>query len=298
MLSFLSLVSLYSQGLKRTNSIDSLQTAEDVQQFIGRKEITQYVSVTDKIKYDSNCIAFADSLKIQPWIKGDFDGNGLTDILITGKKRDGPATICILDKGSGFETKQISNGQLHEICSFTQVKDNQLEYLSIKNEYLSAYKLKKDLLVYKFGDFIEENNAPKNHRISAIEFRASGCYGICPDFTLKISGLDIEWTAGRYNTVNFQEYSGVYHSKLSEERLKNILELLNYMDFENLDENYKVGYSDQPTAYLTIDYDDLKSKNIRDYGMMGTRGLRKLYEVLFDLRGELHWKKLSKIDNR
>ncbi|WP_090026282.1 DUF6438 domain-containing protein [Chryseobacterium oleae] len=283
------MVSLYSQGFIRTNSIDSLQTAEDIQQFIGRKEITQYVYVIDKIKYDSNCIAMADSLKIQPWIKGDFDGNGLTDILITGNKREGPATICILDKGNGFETKKISDGQLHEICSFTQVKDNQLQYLSIKNNYHSAYKLKKDLLAYKFGDFIEENNAPKNHRISTIQFRSTSCYGICPDFTLKISGLDIEWTADLNNKVNFKEYSGVYRSKLSEKQLKNILELLNYIDFENLNENYEVGYSDQPTAYLTIDYDDLKSKNIRDYGKMGTKGLRKLYEVLFDLRGTLQW---------
>ncbi|WP_051889878.1 DUF6438 domain-containing protein [Chryseobacterium vrystaatense] len=290
---FFCLVGLHSQSLKRSNAIDSLQTAEDVQQFIGRKEISHFVSVTDRIKYGSDCSHISDSLKLTPWEKGDFDGNGLTDIIITGNTREGPGTICILDKGNGFETEKISKGDLYEICAFANVKGNKIEYKSIKlHKYGPDNQVETTLLVYKFGEFIEENIQPKRHHILEIEFEATGCYGRCPSFTFKIvSNRNIEWNAGQYNNIGFRDYSGVYESRLSENQFKELIEVLNYTDFENLNEEYDVAYTDSTTGYLKITYDDMKVKTIRDYGMMGTRGLQKFYSLLFNLRSCVIWTK-------
>ena len=54
--------------------------------------------------------------------------------------------------------------------------------------------------------------------------------------------------------------------------------------FENLNDEYSVAYSDAGTTTLKITYDNLKIKNINDYGGMGTRGLRKLYDTFLKLR--------------
>ncbi len=292
-ISVLSSVCFSSQNHKKTNKIDSLQNVEDIQKFIGEKS-TEYITVSEQLQYNDQCRSTADSLNFKPWIKDDFDQNGLTDLLITGNTSNGPKTICILDMGNEFITRKITQGSLYETCAFVTAKDHKIEYKS--NRLLSRLgyfsNLKTDHLIYKFGEFIEENRNPKRHNILEIEFSASSCYGSCPSFTLKIvSNRDIEWIAGPDNTVNFQKYSGHYRSKLSQEQYKDLLEILDYIDFENLDENYSVAYSDSATGTLKITYDNLKTKKISDYGMMGTRGLKKLYNVLFDLRGSIEWKK-------
>ncbi|MGH1518603.1 DUF6438 domain-containing protein [Chryseobacterium sp. JK1] len=147
-------------------------------------------------------------------------------------------------------------------------------------------------MIYKFDSFIEENVLPKRHHILELEFNASPCYGRCPSFSLKIvSNRDVEWIAKNDNRVNFQEYTGAYESKVPPEQYKELINLINYIDFENLDDDYEVSYTDSATGTLKIVYDNLKVKTISDYGMMGSRGLRKLYNILFNLRGKLEWKK-------
>lgn len=293
-ISFLSSVCLFSQNHTNINKIDSLQTAEDIQKFIEEKNIDYTITVSDKLQYNEQCSSTSDSLSFRPWIKEDFDQNGLTDLLLTGNTKDEPKTICILDMGNGFNIKKITRGNLYETCAFVTTKDGKIEYKSNKIQSRQGYSsnLQTDYLIYKFGEFIEENSHPKRHNILELEFEASPCYGKCPSFTLKIvSNRDIEWHADTDNNVNFQKYFGTYKSKLSQEQYKKLIEILNYIDFENLNEDYSVGYTDSATGTLRITYDNLKTKNIRDYGMMGTRGLKKLYDMLFDLRGSLRWEK-------
>lgn len=297
-ISFLSSACLFSQNHKKINKIDSLQTTEDIQKFIEEKNIDYTITVSDKLQYNDQCSSIGDSLNLRPWTKEDFDQNGLTDLLLTGNTKDGPKTICILDMGNdGFSTRKITRGNLYETCAFVTAKDGKIEYKSNKIQSRQGYSsnLQTDHLIYKFGEFIEENAHLKKHNILELEFEASPCYGKCPSFTLNIlSNRDIKWHADTNNNVNFQKYSGTYKSKLSQEQYKELIDILNYIDFENLNEGYQVGYTDSATGTLKVTYDNLKTKNISDYGMMGTRGLKKLYNVLFDLRGILEWEKLQK----
>jgi len=283
----------YSQSKKIYNKIDSLNSAKDVQEFLNndKNKINYYLDVEDKIDYDRYCALIADSLKLkQNWGKADFDNNGLTDLLITGKISEGPKTIYILDKGDHFESKNLSKGQLYEQCSFSLVKDNKIEYHSVKilNRYGFIRRLTENI-VYKSGDFIEENTKPKRHNILEIQFENSGSHW--NKFVLKmeiISNGDIIWVSK--DDDFFQ--TGTYQAKLSQAKFKEIVELLNYIDFENLQDEYEVGYSDAPSMYLTITYDNLKIKKIRDSGGMGTRGLRIFYDLLNDLKGNQQWTKL------
>lgn len=284
----------YSQSKRVFNRIDSLTSAKEVEEFIqnDHNKINNYLNVEDKINYDWYCQVIADSLNLkQNWGKADFDNNGRTDLLVTGHTSEGNKTIYILDKGDHFESKNISKGKLYEQCSFSSVKDNKIEYHSVKilnrQRYLS--NLIKENLIYKYDGFIEENTTPKRHNILDIQFETSGSHW--NNYVLKmeiVSNRDITWVTKNDAILR----AGVYTSNLSKEKFKEIVDLLNYIDFENLVDEYEVGYSDAATTRLKVTYDNLKVKNISDNGGMGTRGLRKLYDILIDLKLNQQWKKL------
>lgn len=271
---------------QKFNRIDSLITAEDVENFVNNKKnkINHRLSLEDKLKYDWYCNVINDSLKPQKtWWKADFDLNGLTDLLITGNTYNGPETVYILDTGNSFELKNLSMGNLYEQCSFAIPKNNKITYYSIKilDRYGSLSKLIKQELIYKNGSFIEENPNVQRHHILEIEFEKGGSHWINSNTKIEIvSNRDITWT------VTKDDHSQVYSSKLSKEKFKEIIDLLNYIDFENLHDEYNVSYSDAGTIHLKVTYDHLKVKIIRDYGGMGTRGLRKLYDTILALKNQ------------
>ena len=70
-----------------------------------------------------------------------------------------------------------------------------------------------------------------------------------------------------------------------------IVELLNYIDFPNLKDNYAVNLTDDQTCTLTIIYNNGKVKKIEDYGLIGTFGLDRFYSLMFELRFNQEWKK-------
>lgn len=255
-------------------------TAKEVENFVNdeKNEISYRLNLNDQLKYDWYCNIINDSLKPQKnWWKADFDLNGLTDLLITRNTYDGPEIIYVLDKGSSFESKNLSMGNLYEQCAFAMPNNSKITYYSVKklDRYGNLSKLIKQDLVYRNGSFIEENPNPVRHHILEIEFEIGGSHWMNSNTKIKIvSNRDITWT------VTKDSHSKVYSSRLSQENYKEIIDLVNYIDFENLHDEYNVAYSDAGTAYLKITYDHLKVKNTRDYGGMGTRGLRKLYDTL------------------
>ena len=77
---------------------------------------------------------------------------------------------------------------------------------------------------------------------------------------------------------------GEYKAEIDNKSYSDIINLLNYIDFQNLNDEYAVNWTDDQTSYITITYDQGKIKTIRDYGLIGTHGLDKLYDLLFKLR--------------
>jgi hypothetical protein len=51
-----------------------------------------------------------------------------------------------------------------------------------------------------------------------------------------------------------------------------------------------VGWTDDQTAWLRIRFSDGTVKEIKDYGLKGTFGLRLIYSIFFDLRSNQDWK--------
>ncbi len=94
-----------------------------------------------------------------------------------------------------------------------------------------------------------------------------------------------------YNKINNKEASGNFNSKIMEDKYNDIVNLLNYVDFETLKDNYAVGWTDDQSSTLKITYDNGKVKSIEDYGLIGTYGLDRIYQLLFELRENQKWTK-------
>ena len=67
--------------------------------------------------------------------------------------------------------------------------------------------------------------------------------------------------------------------------------MLNYIYFETLQDNFAVTWTDDQTATLKITYDSGKVKSISDYGLIGTYGLDRVYQLLYELRENQKWTK-------
>ena len=212
---FLTLVhSSYAQTeisvSSKTNYIDSIQNAKQITDLLLTIDSSyKEFKLKEKLRFsDKKCQKVSDSLNVKSWTKADFDNNGLTDILVVGKWYI-PSALFILDKQGKYEIKHISRRSFQE-CTVPVVEKNAINYYfeseperGKKNEPL---KLKKITLLYKYGDFIEENQTPSNHKIEKIEYSTTGCFGTCPIFKLSInSDKTAQWDAKENNDINKTE---------------------------------------------------------------------------------------------
>ena len=287
--------------LHTPNYIDSIKTAQQINDLVVQID-SRYKNFKvnealyfDKVKWGIDCKKIADSLQIKAWQKADFDNNGLSDLLVVGKWSQ-HHIICILDKGQNkYEIKSITRRSFQE-CTFPVVSNNAIDYYfeTLPEGYLPDMALPRKLdhitLVYKFGDFIEKKQLPANHTITKIEYQTSGCFGSCPIFDMTIEATrHAVWDAKYYNKINNKQVTGKFSTTISEEKLNEIIQLLNYMDFTNAKDEYAVNWTDDQTATLKITYDNGKTKSIRDYGFIGTYGLNRVYHLLSSLRENQQW---------
>jgi hypothetical protein len=286
--------------LRMANFIDSIQTAKQITDLISKIDIRyKEFKVNEALKFenrysDKNYKKIADSLNVRPWTKTDFDNNGLTDILVFGNWSD-PSILCILDKGGKYEIKSITRRSFQK-CTFPVVENDKIKYVfETEPEYgnwSDPQKLEQITLIYKFGDFIEENQMPTNHKIEKIEYSTSGCFGTCPVFNLIISSdKRAKWYAKMFNKINDKVVSGNFKAKITADKYNEIVDLLNYIDFETLKDKYAVNWTDDQTATLKITYDNGRVKSISDYGLIGTYGLNRVYQLLYELSKNQKWKK-------
>jgi Domain of unknown function (DUF6438) len=287
--------------LHKPNLIDSIKTANQLSNLISKIDYRyKDFKINEDLKFENrysgkNYKKIADSLKVQPWTKADFDNNGLTDILIIGTWTD-HHVICILDKGNThYEIKSITR-QSFQDCTFPIVKNDKIIYYFESNpdreNWSKPRKLESIILTYQYGDFIEENQKPATHKIEKIDYSTSGCFGTCPIFNLKInSDRTSEWFADMYNEIDKKELKGSFQTTIAQDKFDELINLLNYIDFTELKDNYAVSWTDDQSSTLKITYDNGKIKSINDYGLIGTYGLDRVYQQLFKLRENQKWTK-------
>lgn len=279
------------------NKIDALQTDEEVEEFLQKlnKDFGAfYVAPIKQLYPDTVYQKIADSLGVKPWQKIDFNNDGLTDLLVYGILGVQKYLIVVMDEGTKFSIRYLNRGLSSNPYLPTVKTLNQQTLLILhtscefcKNQ--SQKIIKTDTLVYRFGDFIEANFNVRNNHIKQIDYSTSNCYGSCSVFELHIKSGG----SAVYNAIENNPKNGKYTAHIDTAYYLPIESLLNYIDFPNLNDNYKVNWTDDQSCTLVITYSDGKTKTITDYGMYGTNGLGLLYNKLFALRKNQDWKKAN-----
>ena len=262
------------------NEIDNLKTNADVNRFLEKrfskyaKELSLDADKTNTAEYGKN-----------KFYKLDLDGNGLTDIVVDGKY-----FYAITDAGQEkYDLHTIDRGafNLSKYSLAGIAYENKLPLLKIRSFDETSQKpgdIEKTILM-KFGGFIEHNQKPDSLRIEEIKYSASGCFGTCPIFDLKI-GRDGSAT---YLAKEYNDQEGKFTGKIDQVSFAKLIDTINYLGLKGLSDKYEVNWTDDQTATLEIRYDGGKTKKISDYGMIGTFGLENLYGQLTALRNSQQW---------
>lgn len=304
LLIILSTLTYIAFGQKFPSKIDSLASNAEVEKLIqtfdtdyqkfALQPITAFKSWHPRNEF---CSKIADSLNItKSYYKADFDNNGYTDLLATGDYY-GFVIFVVMNYGhDSLKLNRLTRRSFQE-CTFPKIiNDTIIRYYYMPEpawkEKEQSITLQFINLIFKYGDFIEYNPQPKNYSIEKIEYQTTECFGTCPKFFLSIKkDKSAIFKAELYNreTRNSKETNGTFKATIRDSSFFEIINLLNYINFPNLKNNYSVNWTDDQTCTLTITYNDGQVKTITDYGLIGTYGLDRLYRLFFDLRFNQNW---------
>ncbi len=252
-------------------------------------------------------VCIADSLGVQRITKADFDGNGLTDMILSV---DGQPVVLLDDGADRYRTLPLTVGSGGFDATYPVLYRTGGGHLEIVCYYVPWYrygapdkmqlpgagqdnpKLTADTLVYYKGDFTEKNAYPTDYRIEGIHFNAGCSYGPCGEFDLFIDsgGKAICVTEQRDERA---DQTDTLTTTIEKYVLEDIYDRLCYIDFPHLLNDYAVNATDEAGCTTTIMYNGGKTKTIRDYGRIGTHGLALLYDQLLALRLSQHWIKIG-----
>lgn len=273
----------------------------------------------------------ADSLGVtKSFYKGDFDHNGKNDLLFIGDNKScqgfspnlketfscNSSVNIIFDLGKSYHLQSLKFQQHHFVVPIP-IKINDKDYIKViiqdnphdsdTAQYGIAFDILSKILMYRFNNFLEYNPQPANHSIQQIIYETEMCYGFCPIFKLELNKTgNSKFYADSYNFIDSKNPKSIrkaigkiqkdnknFETLIHENDFLELENLLNYIDFENLKDDYAVTWTDDQTSVLKIIYDNGKVKTIKDYGLSGTYGLKLLYQKLFDLRFNQDWRKIK-----
>jgi hypothetical protein len=273
------------------NKIDSLNTDKDVFTFI-RKHFQEYDGRESFDYYRNETQQIADSLKVRNWVKADIDNNGETDLLVFRASKL-PNIFSILSLGHKFEITSAKYSDckyqfmypvvttLNNQVVILLYSQNQIDY-DHNNKHFIYSKLACDTLLVKDNLFVNYVPAPTPTEIEKIEIDNDGiCEGNCPRINISINAQTFSNKCSK--EMFWDNKPRLSTGQLTKVEINRILSLLAYSNFTELNKNYEVGCSDQPTTTLTITYDNGKKKVIYDYGSSGNFTLTEIYKIAYGI---------------
>ncbi len=273
------IVSLLLMADSYANEIDKLHSNADVSNFLIKRISKQFKEqpVLENNTAQTDTAAFSRN----SFFKTDIDNNQLTDLIIYGNK-----LMVILDKGNNdYQVRYLDRGpylprSADLIFIDTAATPKKIVVRQFKNE-ISQY----DTLVYLFNSFIEYNRHPLETLVfEQVHFATSRCLGECPVFQMTIR----KDRAAAYNAMLFNELTGNFIGTIPQNEFDELLQLLKYINPDQVKDAYSVNWTDDQTAFTKITFNG-RSKVIRDYGRLGTYGLGILYLKFLRWRTSVDW---------
>lgn len=303
------------------SKIDSLDTEDEIEDYVHNLDtdlcefhLANYsrimTLVPNHVHIDSLNRIYAKQLGInKTFYKTDFNNDGLTDLLLIGgweivkvKPKDQLYQFnsqVVLNGGKG-KPKSFSIALNYNIAFVPQIiHTEELPFLVLHHpqnlDSMSLRQPRRDTLqvklVYKFGHFVEFNKNPvEHHKIKKIEYyNLSGEFG--PFFQMILNKNNESWFIAISNNPEEHRYNeGTYKAIIKNHDFKEISDLLNYIDFKNLREDYSIYNTGPPSMALRITYDNGKVKEIFNNAGAGTYGLEAIYSLMMELRFSQDWK--------
>lgn len=275
-----------------------MKTDKDVEKFInsldGSFKGKIIVKSTDEVLKRLYCKLDTQNLGIKNWDKSDFNNDGLSDLLVIGFFEDLEIIYVAIDQGNNNFKLIPIKGDLFSGCNIVEsIKVNNqfflLHHTNMDNTFGSKKTFETDTLTYKFYGFIELNTEPLTIGIQSIKVETTRCFGTCPVFSIVINqkGKAI-YTAGQ-----FSKKIGVFETYVESEKLKEIYDVIHYINPLKLKDKYNLDVTDLPSVTLEITFTNGTTKKIIDYGESGTFGLSKVYALMFALRDNQNWTKAT-----
>lgn len=256
---------------------------------------------------------YLDSLEYSPWFVGDFNKDNISDLFITGREKKDQTHYVVfgkdeLDDVAAFELLQLlpprklgdlvipfveeTKQRLYIVFkqfktkTTTIVRDGQ--EVRLPKTYKDYYKMglmKKDTLVYQFGNFIEYNASPDPRAIKFIQMHMFCQFGGCPDFRMKVSS---DGQMLLHNIKNTDEEVGKYSSICEPETLDQILAMANYLPLSKKLEKFGEDSADK-TVTMIVEYEDGSYKSWYDYEHGAKLGMTLLYELMIKAKQSADW---------
>ena len=285
--------SLLTLSASQCDSLDQISSTKEVEAFIVATNKTyeqdsKRISIksTEQLSEELNCDGIFKSWDIKSWEKADLNNDGRTDLLVLAEWY-GPHPLIILDQGNqNYEYFNLNNNTFEycelykpfEYKGLTLIKAH-VPINSRESLIPGEEKFRIDTLTFYDNYLVKYNPNPSENNISSIQLRTSACFGLCPEFELELLPDDMVKFNGIANTPT----KGKSSFKAAEGSFNKISGLLNYMQVKTLNSRYDVNWTDDQTAYLTVNFADGSRKNIQDYGLQGTSGLKAVYQELFKI---------------
>lgn len=278
----LACISLYC----KSNGIDKLKTIDDVDIFLKHlSKQNKKIDFFSEVKKDST-----EKLSLQKFIKIDLNNDGFTDLVVNGTY-----LFVVIDDGKNqFNDYYIDNGPwaLRKYVLADIDKTQEQPKIIIKNyrkyQYVPPERTIYDTIVFKFNGLVDYTDHPELNKIKEISISTSLCFGPCPEFDLKIDSAGM----ATYNAKKYTKKKGLFKGTVDKATLNNLFNLTNYIRIRSLRDKYAVTWTDDQTIFLTITFIDGSTKNITDYGLIGTFGLANLYNKLYEVKNHTKWKSL------
>ncbi|HEX7846403.1 MAG TPA: hypothetical protein VF476_11440 [Chitinophagaceae bacterium] len=299
---FIAILFLAFKNADAQLAIDEISNDDDAVRFVQRYSDTYKLewkkvgvdiySIFPKRFLTPEEILIVDSLTKRKWIKADFNQDGKTDLIFSGKIYSQLAVLAFLTRNDSVELKYIGS----TVFSFypTGIEELDVDNKSFlvvncveRNQLKIDWKkdLKRDTLIYKFDGFVEYNSKPASKfKFDSVVFRIFSTWsGVIDIPVMKIfrdGNVTLQGNKSSYRYDSTLWVNGVYESKINVEMIKELEDLLGYINFPGLEDEYEIKLVSDLATVVTEVYYEGKMKKVKDYGYHGTFGLHLLYKFL------------------
>ncbi len=261
-----NLATLYGQV-----SISEMKTSGEAFRFV-KREVEKTLNERALKNTDAS-----ESDSLISWIAEDFNNDNIKDLAFSGKLYHRFYNLVFLSSDTGYFKTSLEDTWDEKLILSSYRKNDSTFLIIGKSKWkyengLSQKLFKTDTVTTFFNGFIEYNG--RNN--SPLDFD-SVVYKVISNWVASSSSITTIYRSGKAETKLFffdqQEKIKTY----SATSIRQLQELLGYMNFFEMDKYYGYeGITDLTRAFVTI-YKNGKSFQVEDYGMHGTYGLALFY---------------------